>query len=72
MSKHLMNTALDYSKLSYDITKSIDKKVKKDSGIYFTHPTTIQQNLKILDRYMKNVKSVLEPSFEVVNTSPLL
>lgn len=58
-----MAESLDYSKLSYDVTKSIDKKVKKDSGIYFTHPTTIQQNLKFLDKYMKNVKSVLEPSF---------
>ena len=58
-----MTESLDYSKLSYDVTKAIDKKIKKDSGIYFTHPTTIQQNLKYLDKYMKNVKSILEPSF---------
>lgn len=58
-----MTEPVDYSKLSYDVTKAIDKKIKKDSGIYFTHPTTIQQNLKFLDKYMKNVKTVLEPSF---------
>jgi len=58
-----MTESLDYSKLSYDVTKAIDKKIKKDSGIYFTHPTTIQKNLKYLDKYMKNVKSILEPSF---------
>lgn len=58
-----MTESVDYSKLSYDVTKAIDKKIKKDSGIYFTHPTTIQQNLKYLDKYMKNVKSILEPSF---------
>ncbi len=58
-----MTEPVDYSKLSYDVTKAIDKKIKKDSGIYFTHPTTIQQNLKYLDKYMKNVKSILEPSF---------
>tara|TARA_B110000285_G_C15131641_1_gene623972 strand:+ start:1431 stop:2675 length:1245 start_codon:yes stop_codon:yes gene_type:complete len=58
-----MTETLDYSKLSYEATKSIDKKIKKEYGIYFTHPLTIQKNLKILDKYMKNVKSVLEPSF---------
>ena len=39
---------------------SIDK--KKESGIYFTPPTTINYNLELIKPYIKNIKNVLEPS----------
>ena len=52
----------EYSRLSYDLTKRIDKKVKKDNGIYFTPPMTINKNLELLEPYMKNIKTILEPS----------
>ena len=51
-----------YSELSYKLTKSIDQKIKKNSGIYFTPPKTINESLKELNPYIKNIKYVLEPS----------
>lgn len=58
-----MSTNLDYSDLSYKATKIIDKKTKKNNGIYFTHPSTIQKNLLELEKYTQNINSILEPSF---------
>lgn len=51
-----------YSNLSIDLTKQLSKNDKKSNGIYFTPPTTIIRNLKALEPYMKNIKTVLEPS----------
>lgn len=51
-----------FSKLSRDITNKIDKQVKKVYGIYFTPPITVYKSLEILDEYMGNISSVLEPS----------
>jgi type I restriction-modification system DNA methylase subunit len=53
---------LKYSKLSYTLTKQISKEDKKNNGIYFTPPKTINENLKFLEPYFKNIKTVLEPS----------
>ena len=39
---------MSYSKLSYSLTKKITKKEKKENGIYFTPPSTIQKNIDLL------------------------
>ena len=52
----------NFSELSYKLTNDIDKQEKKDGGIYFTPPKTINKNIKLLEPYMKNIKKVLEPS----------
>jgi len=52
----------DYSTLSHLLTKKISKVDKKNNGIYFTPPSTIQLNLKLLDPYIKTGTNVLEPS----------
>lgn len=54
--------SLDYSTLSYTLTKSISKIDKKNNGIYFTPPQTIDKNIKFLEPYLTNIRSVLEPS----------
>lgn len=53
---------MDYSKVSYELTKKISKNEKKENGIFFTNPNTIIKNLDILKPYMKNITNVLEPS----------
>lgn len=55
-----MNT--NYSDLSINLTKTIDKTEKKENGIYFTNPNTILKNIEFLKPYIKNIKYVLEPS----------
>ena len=52
----------NFSKLSYLLTNTIDKKIKKKDGIYFTPPKTINYNFNILEPFIKNVKTALEPS----------
>ena len=51
-----------YSTLSHTLTSCIDKIEKKKNGIYFTPPDTIKKNLHYIEPFMKNVKTVLEPS----------
>lgn len=51
-----------YSELSIKLTNEINKIEKKDNGIYFTPPKTINTNIKALEPYMKNIKEILEPS----------
>jgi len=53
---------MDYSELSYKLTKNIDKKTKKINGIYFTPPNTINKILNLLKPFMKNINNILEPS----------
>ena len=53
---------MDYSNLSYQLTKTISKADKKNNGIYFTPPDTIQRNIDILSPYMDNIQNVLEPA----------
>ena len=52
----------EYSKLSYLLTKKINKIDKKNYGIYFTPPNTISKNIDYLHDFMSNIKDVLEPS----------
>lgn len=53
---------LEYSELSYKLTKNITKKTKKNNGIYFTPPETIRNNLECIKPYINNIKNILEPS----------
>jgi hypothetical protein len=53
---------MNYSELSYKLTKDITKSDKKQNGIYFTPPKTINDNLSFLRPYMADITSVLEPS----------
>ena len=60
------NDEFDYSDLSKKLTKGknckLDSKVIKNEGIYFTPPETIHNNLELLQPYLANVKTILEPS----------
>lgn len=51
-----------YSELSHSLTKTLSSKEKKENGIFFTPPITVHNSLKILQPYMKHIKTVLEPS----------
>ena len=51
-----------FSELSISLTKKINKNDKKNNGIYFTPPETIQENIKYLKPYMNDIQNVLEPS----------
>lgn len=53
---------MEYSTLSKELTSKLSKDEKKDNGIYFTPPSCIYNNLQLLQPYMSNVTSVLEPS----------
>lgn len=55
-------TEFKYSDLSYTLTKKINKTEKKNNGIYFTPPKTINKNLELLEPYMENINEILEPS----------
>lgn len=52
----------NYSELSHMLTKKLKKEIKKDNGIYFTPPTTVNRCIEILKPYMETVQYILEPS----------
>ena len=56
----------DFDELSSKLTKSISKKTKKESGIFFTPPITVSSTLEKLEIYFTNkkniIKTILEPS----------
>ena len=52
----------EFSDLSKKLTKNIAKEEKKANGIYFTPPSTIAKNIDILEPYLSNINTVLEPS----------
>ncbi len=53
-----------FSNLSYKLTKLINKKEKKDNGIYFTPPNTVIKSLDIILHILKCeiFNNILEPS----------
>jgi type I restriction-modification system DNA methylase subunit len=53
---------MDYSPLSKELTSKLSKTLKKNGGIYFTPPSIIAENIKLLESYMNNILNVLEPS----------
>lgn len=62
MASKKKDSDFQYSELSRELTGSIGKAEKKNSGIFFTPPGTVHKNLDYLEPYMENVKEVLEPS----------
>ena len=53
---------MSYSEQSIDLTTKLSKEIKKNNGIYFTPPSTIQKNLDLLKPYFEDIKTILEPS----------
>lgn len=53
---------MNFSDLSYELTKSLDKNIKKSNGIYFTPPETVSNILTKLEPYIKHNLNILEPS----------
>ena len=53
---------MEYSSLSKELTSKLSKTLKQGGGIYFTPPSVIAENIKLLEPYMSNIKYVLEPS----------
>ena len=53
---------MDYSELSEKLTKMLSISEKKENGIYFSPPSSIQKNIEILKPYLKNIETILEPS----------
>jgi adenine-specific DNA-methyltransferase len=53
---------LKFSELSQSLTKKINIRDKKNDGIYFTPPETVAKNIKLLEPFIKNMKTVLEPA----------
>ena len=60
--KIAINRTMEYSTLSKELTSKLSKDEKKDNGIYFTPPSCIYNNLQLLQPYISNITSVLEPS----------
>ena len=59
-----------YSILTQEITNSIDKDTKKKHGIFITPRSIIEIMIKSLNKHMKNVNTILEPSCgscEIIN-----
>ena len=57
---------MDYSQISKDLTTSLTTTVKKQNGIYFTPPSCVHKNIKILEKILAldptSTLRVLEPS----------
>ena len=53
---------MDYSIISKELTSKLSKTIKKNGGIYFTPPSIIATNIKLLEPYMNAISYVLEPS----------
>jgi adenine-specific DNA-methyltransferase len=61
-SRMISDVSLSYSDLSRTLTQQISKNDKKNGGIYFTPPKTIDYNISLLDEFIPNIHNVLEPS----------
>ncbi len=67
MSEKLSGQSLQqYSQLSRNLTKSLDNKIKKEQGIYFTPLNIIEKSVNSILGYITkhkiNIKNILEPS----------
>ena len=52
----------EFSELSRKLTTKLNKADKKSNGIFFTPPETIIENIELLEPFMHNITTVLEPS----------
>ena len=55
-------TTMEYSLISKELTSKLSKIVKKNNGIYFTPPSCVNNNIKLLEPHFKKIINVLEPS----------
>ena len=53
---------MDYSNISKELTTKLSKITKQTGGIYFTPPSIILDNIKLLEPYIQSISNVLEPS----------
>jgi len=53
---------MDYNYLSKELTSKLSKAIKQTNGIYFTPPSIIATNIKLLEPYLNSITNVLEPS----------
>lgn len=53
---------MEYSVISKELTSQLSTLVKKNNGIYFTPPSCVSNNIKLLQPYLKDITEVLEPS----------
>ena len=53
---------MEYSSISKELTNKLSKNIKKNNGIYFTPPSCVNDNLTLLQPYIKKIINVLEPS----------
>jgi tRNA1(Val) A37 N6-methylase TrmN6 len=53
---------MEYSNISKELTIKLSKTIKQASGIYFTPPSMILDNIKLLEPYIQSITNVLEPS----------
>ena len=53
---------MSYSNISKELTTKLSKTIKKNGGIYFTPPSIILNNIKLLEPYMNFISNILEPS----------
>ena len=61
---------MEYSKLSKDLTKNIEKNTKKSGGIFFTPPSCIKKNITILEPYINKINELkTEKSFNILEPS---
>ena len=51
-----------YSDISINLTNQLSKQDKRNNGIYFTPPDTVEYTLDNLKDYISNIKTILEPS----------
>jgi len=51
-----------FSTISKKLTIELSKLDKKDQGIYFTPPSCVAKTLELINIYMPNIYSILEPS----------
>lgn len=52
----------EFTKISYDLTNCISKTDKKNQGIFFTPPKTVNRMLTFLESKKNRIKTILEPS----------
>lgn len=62
IESNVQNLNNNYSELSHILTKKIKREIKKENGIYFTPPTTVNRCIEFLKPYMSSVQNILEPS----------
>ena len=60
---------MSFSDQSYSLTKGISKDEKKNNGIYFTPPSTIEKNLEILKQMVPKSEKYWNHRVGLVNMS---